>query len=254
MTSPARARRRAALLALAGVSATLALAPTGPALAAANPGQAVVNDYGQSDAEVALEIHRSVEASVYVKAALARYTKAHALTVAKRAAESRAKSAYLAAVRSKVRIRITRTHTAYLAAHSATAKAYYAERVARTKLANLRAAQTAKVRAQHYRPKDGVFTGRLVSYLVPTIPFSFEPLQVRIHVYGGHVSDVAVTAQAPTDSDSYSYNEMSLSTLMLETMAAHDTAKIAAVSGASLSSEAFQQSLESALVAAGYKL
>lgn len=236
------------------MGATLALSAAPSAYAAANPGQSVYNDYGQSDAEVAVEIRTQVEASTYVKAALATYTKARATTAAKRKALATAKSAYLAAVRSKVRIRIDRTHAAYVAAYRAYGKALFAEKSARIKLANIRAAKTAAVTALHYRPKDGVFTGRLVNYLVPTIPFSFEPLQVRITVYGGHVSDVEVTQQAPVDSDSYGYNEMSLSTLMLETMQAHDTANIAAVTGASLSSEAFQQSLESALVAAGYRL
>ena len=46
---------------------------------------------------------------------------------------------------------------------------------------------------------------------------------------------------------------MSLSTLTLEAMQAHDTATIATYSGASLTSEAFTQSLQSALVSAGFK-
>jgi uncharacterized protein with FMN-binding domain len=112
---------------------------------------------------------------------------------------------------------------------------------------------TAAVRATHYRPVDGSYNGRLVSYLVPSKPISFEPLQVHITVYGGHLSDVAVVNQAPVLSDSNSYNVMSLSTLALEAMNAKDTANVAAVSGASLTSEAFAQSLQSALVAAGFK-
>jgi len=88
---------------------------------------------------------------------------------------------------------------------------------------------------------------------VPTKPVSFEPLHVRITVYGGHLSDISVISQAPVLSDSNSYNVMSLSTLCLEAMSAGDTANVAAVSGASLSSEAFQQSLQSALVSAGFK-
>jgi len=62
-----------------------------------------------------------------------------------------------------------------------------------------------------------------------------------------------VTAQADATSDSHAYNDMSLSTLTLEAMNAHDTATITAVTGASLTSEAFTQSLQSALVRAGFK-
>jgi uncharacterized protein with FMN-binding domain len=84
------------------------------------------------------------------------------------------------------------------------------------------------------------------------MPVSFEPMQVQVTVYGGHVSDVTVTAKADPGSDSASYNTMSLTTLTLEAMSADGSASIAAVSGASLSSEAFTQSLQSALVAAGF--
>lgn len=220
----------------------------------ANVGQALVNDYGQTDAEVAAEIHATVEANPHVKAAITAASAAHTLLVARLTSESRARAAYLAAVRSRVTSRIVRTKRTYVYVHSLRMKAIAASTAANAALVKTRATVTAQVKATHFRPVDGTFAGSVQNYLVPTLPkFSFEPLQVRISVYGGHVSNVEVIAQAPVASDSNSYNVMSLSKLCLEAMAAHDTANVAAVSGASLSSEAFQQSLTAALVAAGYK-
>jgi uncharacterized protein with FMN-binding domain len=253
--SAARPRRRlAGSLALAGLGATLLSAPGTPAVAAANPGQSIYCDYGQSDVEVAAEITAQVEGNPAVVAARNLVTSRHAATVARRTAEGKAKTAYVAAVRSKVRVRILRTRKTYVAAHAASVKAAAAESSARTALASLRAAKTAAVRKLHYRPVDGVWTGAQMSYLVPSDPISFEPMQVRITVYGGHVSDIVVTKQADPASSSAYYNNKSLSTLMLEAMQAHDTANVAAVSGASLTSEAFQQSLTAALTAAGFKV
>jgi len=254
-TTPSRsARRVAGLLALAGVTAGLVAAPLSPAAAVANVGQALVNDYGQTDAEVAAEIHATVEANPHVKAAITAASAAHTLLVARLTSESRARAAYLAAVRSRVTSRIVRMKRTYVYVHSLRMKATAASTAANAALVKTRATVTAQVKATHFRPVDGTFAGPVQNYLVPTLPkFSFEPLQVRISVYGGHVSNVEVIAQAAFDSDSNSYNVMSLSKLCLEAMAAHDTANVAAVSGASLSSEAFQQSLTAALVAAGYK-
>jgi uncharacterized protein with FMN-binding domain len=250
-TSSHSARRVAGLLALAGVTAGLVAAPLSPAAAVANVGQAVNNDYGQT---VAAEIRATVEANPHVKAAITAASAAHTLLVARLTSESRARAAYLAAVHSRVASRIVKTKRTYTYVHSLRMKATAASTAANAALVKTRATVTAQVKATHFRPVDGTFAGPVQNYLVPTLPkFSFEPLQVRISVYGGHVSNVEVIAQAPVDSDSNSYNVMSLSTLCLEAMAAHDTANVAAVSGASLSSEAFQQSLTAALVAAGYK-
>jgi uncharacterized protein with FMN-binding domain len=180
-------------------------------------------------------------------------TSTRATYLARLAAESKARTAYSAAVKSHVGSRIASTKKALAAAHAATLRAHTAYTAALTKRNATVSSVTAAVRATHYRPVDGGYNGRLVSYLVPSKPISFEPLQVHITVYGGHLSDVAVINQAPVLSDSNSYNVMSLSTLALEAMNAKDTANVAAVSGASLTSEAFAQSLQSALVAAGFK-
>ena len=256
MTSRALAvpRPTPALTAFAGAATALAcLLPGTPAYAAANPGQTITNDYGQSDAEVAAEVNAAVAANatvVHWNAVVAYDLKVVNIRYAQ---EVKALAAYKAAIKSRVASRIASTKKVYLATHATTAKAKAVYNAAVAKQKAVVASVTAAVRATHYRPVDGTYDGRLVNYLVPTVPFSFEPLQVRITVYGGHVSDVAVVAQAPVLSDSNSYNVMSLSTLCLEAMNAGATANVAAVSGASLSSEAFQQSLQAALVSAGFK-
>ena len=175
------------------------------------------------------------------------------VVLARAAVESKARVVYLAAVRSHVRSRITSTYRVYSAAHASTARGRTALAAATKAQTTTIARVTAAVKATHYLPVDGTYLGDLRKYLVPTVPFSFEPMQVQITVYGGHVSDVTVTAQADPTSDSHAYNDMSLSTLTLEAMNAHDSASITAVTGASLSSEAFTQSLQSALVRAGFK-
>jgi uncharacterized protein with FMN-binding domain len=225
-----------------------------PAQAAAPAGQAVANDYGQSDAEVAVEIQTAVDANAAVIHWRAAANTAQSAYVARYAAETRARKAYAAARASHVASRIASAKKALATAHAATLRARTAYTAAVTKRNATVTSVTTAVRATHYRPVDGSYDGSLRSYLVPTTPRpSFEPLQVHITVYGGHVSDVTVIVQAPVLSDSNSYNVKSLSTLTLEAMNAGDTANVAAVTGASLTSEAFAQSLQAALVAAGYK-
>ena len=56
-----------AFVAFAGAATALAcLLPAAPAVAAANPGQTIANDYGQSAAEVAAEINAAVAANATV--------------------------------------------------------------------------------------------------------------------------------------------------------------------------------------------
>ncbi len=253
--TPRPARSAPALVASAGAAAAVAcLLSASPALAAAPDGQALVNDYGQSDAEVAVEIQTVVDANVAVIKWRAVASSAKAVYVARYAAETRARTAYSAALRTRIASRIASTKKALATAHAATQRARTTYVAALTKRNSTVASVTAAVRATHYRPVDGSYDGALRMYLVPTTPKSkLEPLQVHITVYGGHVSDVSVIKQADVLSDSNSYNQMSLSTLMLEAMTAGDTPDVAAVSGASLTSEAFAQSLQAALVAAGYK-
>jgi uncharacterized protein with FMN-binding domain len=224
---------------------------TAPAFAAAEPGQALNNDYGQSDYERSAEIKAQVEATSAVKAARSTYATKHARYL------------YL------VKVTATR-YTAYkkaLATHSATKiaaakKSYLTTRAARdaakkssdaaysAMLATLSKYKTYWT-AKHYRPVDGTYTGDVAQYFIGGI--GLEPMQVQITVYGGHVSDVAAVQYTKTGSSRY-YNEIALPTLLVEAMNAGDSAKVATVTSATLSSEAFAKSLASALLKAGYKL
>ena len=248
------ALRRPALLAVVGsVVAATSWAGIADAAAAPNPGQSINNDYGQSAAQATSEIATQVAATPSVIAAKTKLSLAHRLTRARGATEATARAAYLVAVASKIATRIATTKSAYLAAHALTVKAQAAEATARLALTNLVATRTAAIKALHYRPVDGTYLGDLKLYIVPASTFTREPLQVRIRVYGGHLSAISVAQQAALTSDSAIYNTRALGMLKLEAMQAKDTANVAAVSGASLTSEAFQQSLQSALVRAGFK-
>ena len=241
-------------MAAAGVTALFSFGAQLPAAhAVAEAGQPVNDDYGQSDAEVGAEVAAQVAADKSVIAATAATAAARSVAISRSAAYSRAYASYLYAKKHHYKgIKLTRVVRALTAARAARTKAQAAYSAALVRQRAVIAARTTAVRALHYRPVDGVHLGDLKKYLVPSMPISFEPMQVQVTVYGGHVSDVTVTAQADANSDSASYNTMSLTTLSLEAMAADGSANIAAVSGASLSSEAFTQSLQSALVAAGY--
>jgi hypothetical protein len=243
----------AAATLLGGAALGLAAPGAAPVAASAAPDQPVENDYGQSANEVAAEIATVVNADAGVVRTRAAMIKARDVVLVRASMESKARSAYLAAVRTKITSRIRTTYAAYLAAKAATARAKTAYTAAAKLYTSTRATATAKVTATHYQPKDGVWTGTKKSYLVPSIPISFEPLQVQVTVYNGHLSDVVVTAQAEVGTDSASYNDMSLSTLALQAMAADGSAEIAGVSGATLTTGAFRSSLQSALVAAGFK-
>lgn len=218
--------------------------------AAANPGQPVLNDYGQSAAEVTAEVTAAVNANAAVIKARAVLAAAHKVTLAKIAAERTAYNNYLLAVRSKVATRIAATRKAYYAAHAATLAARKVEATDKARLAALITSTTAAIRARHYRPVDGTWTGDAAQYFIPGI--GLEPIQVQISLYGGHVSDISVPQYAST-GDSAAYNAMALPVLMEEAMVAHDTARVASVTGATLTSGAFAKSLLSALTKAGFK-
>jgi uncharacterized protein with FMN-binding domain len=243
----------ARLAAVAAAAMLAAWAPVTSAEAAAAPGQPIDDDYGQSGAEVSAEVTAQVGADSSVVRLRALVAHDRRVLLTRVAAEAKARNVYVAAVHSRKRTRMLTAHKAYAAAHAATVKARAAYLTATRTLSSTTTKVAAGVRAQHYTPVDGTYAGALERYLVPTVPISFEPMQVQITVYGGHVADVAVIAQAPALSDSASYDEMSLTTLSFEAMHAGDTASIAAVSGASLTSEAFATSLQSALVLAGYR-
>lgn len=244
-------KTRAYAAALLGATAPLMpFLGTADAFAAANPGQPVLNDYGQSANEVAAEIRAAVEATPAVAKARAAVTAAHATLVAAVRAEYKTHRAYVAAVHSKSKARIAAAKKADRAAHAKTLAARKAEAAAKNALSRILTSTTNAVRAQHYTPVDGTYTGAVSQYFIPGI--GLEPIQVSITVYGGHVTDVQVPVYTST-GDSAAYNAMALPTLMQEAMAANDTANVATVTGASLTSGAFANSLLSALTSAGFK-
>ncbi|ROT34067.1 FMN-binding protein [Micromonospora sp. HM5-17] len=86
--------------------------------------------------------------------------------------------------------------------------------------------------------RDGTFAGATANY-------AYGGIKVTITVSGGKISDVSATY--PTDNPtSASVNERAIPKLRQETLTAQ-SAKISTVSGASLTSEAYQTSLQSAL-------
>jgi uncharacterized protein with FMN-binding domain len=242
-------RSRAAAAALAAGTSALVLSSS-PAFGAAEPGQAINNDYGQSDYEVSQEIVRQVEASATVKTALATYTTLrtrYTYWVTTAAARYRA---YKAALATGSSTKIAAAKKAYLSAVYQRNLAKKKQDAARTALLSARAKAKTYYTSKHYRPVDGTYLGDVAQYFIPGI--GLEPIQVRITVYGGHLSDIAVPVYTDKGSSAY-YNSISLPTLMTEAMNSGDTAKVATVSTATLTSEAFIKSLTSALLKAGYK-
>lgn len=234
----------------AGALALVVAAPTSAAQAAPNPGQPVENDYGQTDAEVTAEVTSAVNRDATVAAARTRVGSAHALAVARTAVEVKAKKAYKKALRSHKKKAITRTKRAYKAARARAVAARSAEAAARTAAAAAVARATTDVRYLHYRPVDGVWRGARSTYYIPDDK-SFHPIEVSITVAGGHVTAVSVPVYE-TSGETGRINEAALPVLIEAALAAKDTAEVANVSGASLTSYAFRNSLSSALLRAGY--
>jgi len=221
-----------------------------PAYAAAEPGQAINNDYGQSDYERSVEIKAQVAANATVKAAKAAYATKHSSYLYWLGVTKTKYSAYQKALASGTAAQISAAKASYLyardkrdAAKKANDTAYAASVAAVKKY-------TTYYTSKHYRPVDGTYTGSLYEYFIPAV--GMEPVQVQITVYGGHVSDIAVVKRSTSPESQY-YIDISLPTLMTEAMNSGDSPKIAAVTHATLTSETFVKSLTSALTKAGYK-
>ncbi len=245
-------RRALAGAGIAAVTAGSAAAALGasPAYAAAEPGQALNNDYGQSDYERSVEIKAQVAANPTVKSAKATYATLHAsyLTWVKTTATRY--TAYKAALTSGSSSRIASTKAAYLSAKAKRDSVKKSQDAAYSAVLAAVKKYTTYYTGKHYRPVDGTYTGALTQYFIPSE--GLEPVQVQITVYGGHVSDIAVTQRSASERSKY-YIDLALPTLMVEAMNSGDTAKIATVTTATLTSDAFRTSLTSALLKAGYK-
>jgi uncharacterized protein with FMN-binding domain len=219
-----------------------------PAVRAA--AQAINNDYGQSVTTVNAEIAAQVGAVRAVKAARASLKTLAAKTVIAKKAESAARAALAAAKKKNNSAAIAAATTTLAARVAATKKASAAQSAQAARTSSLVRSWTAKFRAHHYRPVDGTYTGKTFQYFIPEV--GLEPIAVRITVFRGHVSDVAVPVYE-SRGDSGNFNAYALPRLKSEAMAANDTAKIATVSGATLTGGAFKSSLQNALTQAGFK-
>ncbi len=100
--------------------------------------------------------------------------------------------------------------------------------------------------AEHAAGQSGTFVG------ATSKANKYTPTTVTIKVVKGKVAKVTVKV-SPTDPASVVINKDSIPTLTQEAVAAQSAKKVAAVSGASLTSAAFKQSLQSALTKAGIK-
>jgi hypothetical protein len=263
MRTPNRALVAAA--AAAGLVATLAGQET--AFAAANVGQPVNNDYGQSAAEVNAEVAKQVAANTLVIAAKAKVTSTNNVLVLRTKAYNAAKAAYAAALKTGNATKIAaakKTLTTATAA-LATAKKNYATAVTARNATVTRI--TTLVRGAHFKPVDGTYVGNDTLYFVPDLGFS-ETIKVSITVYGGHISSVT-GIDVDTKSDSIQINANAYPTFQTSAMTVSRTVEgtvnklipsitnpgtpLATVSGASLTRVAFSKSLASAMIKAGFK-
>ncbi len=155
MTAPrSRTTRAIATVAGAGALATSwsgVLAAFAPAAqAAAAPDQDVLNDWGQTTAEVTEEVNLVVDADVAVIATRTRYLTALSAYASLKQSQKVATAAHVSALRTRTTVDDTRTARTLA---SVNAKVYAAARevvVSQLAMSKLVTAMTAQVRAQHY--------------------------------------------------------------------------------------------------------
>ncbi len=151
-----RSRASRAVAAVAGASALAtswsgvltAFAPA--AEAAPAPGQDVLNDWGQTAAEVTEEVNLVVDANVSVIAARTRYLRAVSAYGSLKQTQRVATAAHASALRTKTKVDDARTASTLATVN---ARVYAAAREVVTSqlaMAQLVTAVTARVRAQHY--------------------------------------------------------------------------------------------------------
>jgi uncharacterized protein with FMN-binding domain len=279
-------RSNATVVTAAGLSAVmaslsgtaLALLGTGAgsvALAAPVDGQDINNDWGQTPEEVAAEIAAQVAADPAVVAARATYLKALHVVDVRRAAVKSAQREYRHALRTKSRVDDRRAKRALTKARRALASALAAADDAKLALARTRRSVTADITALHYvldptptptdtttptptptdtttptptpTPTPTLVNGTFLGLANDANPYG--TMQVKITV-ADSVITVVTTPVYPNTGDSKDINAKALPTLQAEAVAAQSW-KIAAVSGATYSSKAFKQSLQSAILLAG---
>jgi uncharacterized protein with FMN-binding domain len=233
---------------LAGALGALApLALTPPAGAAVDPRD---NDFGQTPDQIAAEIAAQVAENPGVVAAARTEANAAHKVKTLRAAQARTKKVLAAAKKSHSKTQITKATRKLKTETTALKNATAALTQAKAALAAAREAARTDVVAEHFVPTDGSWTGAVATYHVEG---QTDPIQVHIVVTNGHVSAVDVPVYVSV-ADTGAINHFALPLLINEALAAHDSADIATVTSASLTSTAFRQSLQSALIQAGFPL
>jgi uncharacterized protein with FMN-binding domain len=211
------------------------------------------NDFGQTPDQIAAEIAAQADEAPAVVAALHAFHTAQQNVTNSRAALAKAKQSLAKAKKTtgprraarvaKAKARLKSTTASLGAANAAAAQAQSA-------LASARAIARENAKEGHFVPVDGTWTGGTFWYHVEG---QTDPIQVQIVVTDGHVSAVDVPVYVST-GDTGAFNHLALPVLKQEALAAHDTANVATVSSASLTSDAFRHSLQSALIQAGFPL
>lgn len=211
------------------------------------------NDYGQTPTQIAAEIAAQADEAPAVVAALRTVTSAQQKVATAKAAKATATKALATAKKTKGpkrKAKVARAKTRLEHATAALVAATAAAGQAQTALAAERTIARDNAKEGHFVPVDGTYTGGIVYYHVEG---QTDPIQVQIVVTNGHLSAVDVPVYVNT-GDTGAFNHLALPILKQEALAAHDTANVATVSSASLTSEAFRQSLQSALIQAGFPL
>jgi len=229
------------------LAATAASASTGTALAVV--GQDINNDWGQTPEEVAAEIRAQVAADPAVVDARARYVKALHVVDLRKADVKDALRAYKRALNTKSRLDDRRAKRNLADARQALQKALDAASRAKTAWEAARAEATARITALHYvlDPNPTPISGTFLGLANDTNPYG--TMQVQITVVNSVITAVT-TPVYPTTGDSKEINERALPILQNEAIVAQSS-NIASVSGASYSSPAFKESLQSAIVLSG---
>ena len=259
-------RSNATVLTAAGLSAVMAslsgtaLALLGAgggsvALAAPADGQDINNDWGQTAEEVAAEIAGQVAADPAVIDAQAVCRKALRAVDARRSAVKAALRDYRHAKKTKSHRDDRRTKRALANARRALTKSVAAADDAKTALSAARTSATEAITAQHYvldptptpTPTATFINGTFLGLANDANPYG--TMQVQIVVTNSVITAVT-TPVYPKTGDSLDINAKALPKLQQEAIVAQSS-KIASVSGATYSSKAFKQSLQSAIVLAG---
>ena len=248
-------KKTSLVLAGLGAAASSIAGTVAPAMAVV--AQPTNNDYGQTAAQVNTEIVGQVANNAAVKAAKTAMTTAKAKLAAAQKVEKVAAAALKTAKSKKLpKAKITAATNKFNAAHKATVAAQTAATRATAAYNSLAVRTTASVRALHYTPIDGTYTGATASYDIQGIPT--EHITVSVTVSGGKVTDVtaadyAMDSTDPAQAESAPYNNYAVPVLIQEAIDSSYDATLASASGATETSLAFAQSLSSAMNKAGFK-